>query len=168
MAAVENRVRGVCGKRKNPFEPDAHRCRAEGCLPGLGKNVTLRLRRPCSNSSSFSSSISSSSKSPVVDWFNWFRLTERVVISNSWLRPHEGCCFFFHPRRNGSSITTSQLLPGGTYLGLRDGPPHHQYSQPATQNLLLLVTGDYECHAIDPVICIQTICLILVITVQKK
>jgi len=28
----------------------------------------------------------------------------------------------FHPRRNGTSISTSQLLPGGTYLG----QPMHQ------------------------------------------
>lgn len=56
--------------------------------PTLGMNATLRFRRPWTNSSS---SCSSSSKSPVVLCVSPCRLADRVVISNSRLRPHAGC-----------------------------------------------------------------------------
>ena len=54
--------------KKNLFETNA-KAKWKGYLPGLGINVTLHLRRsstPCSSSSS----ISSSSTSPVVDWLS--------------------------------------------------------------------------------------------------
>ena len=53
----------------------------------------LRFRPPpCENSPAFSSSsFSSSSRSPVVFCVSPWRETERVVMSNSRLRPHAGC-----------------------------------------------------------------------------
>lgn len=60
-------------------------------LPTLGWKATLRLRWPWTRLPSSSSS--SSSRSPaVVSLRPPFRPTERVVISNSRLRPQAGCC----------------------------------------------------------------------------
>ena len=66
MAAVENRMRGVWWRKKIRSDLNA-KAERRSYLPGLGMNVTLRLRRLWSSSCSFSSSISSSSKSPVID-----------------------------------------------------------------------------------------------------
>ena len=60
-------------------------------LPKLGMNATFRLVRPVDKSSWSSISSHSSSRSPAVDWVSPFRVIDRVVISNSLLRPQAGC-----------------------------------------------------------------------------
>lgn len=84
VATVVNRVSRVLIKRKQEksFGEDE-------TTPVLGKNDTLRFLRPCTKAALSSSS--ESSRSPEVDCAIPWRLTLRVVISNSLLRPHAGC-----------------------------------------------------------------------------
>ena len=87
--------------------------------PTLGINCTFRLLRPWTNPPSSSSS--SSSISPKLVWAIVFRPTERVVMSNSRLRPQAGC--FEHSARLGLNSAFGRQR---TYLG----QPVHQPVRP--------------------------------------
>ena len=119
MTAVEDCMRDLYWKKSVQASPRTER---GGHSPGQGVNITSEScsRRPCSNLCSLFSSIAPSSRHPNVDRSSRLQPAERVVISNSRLRPHAGCCFKF--RRMAIQLPRQLLLPGKTHLG----KPMHQ------------------------------------------